>query len=177
VQLTWRIPIMVCLIVALSACVANAATPGELKVIDNAATPDEQKVIDNAATPDEQKVIDIVWQALEPNTSSHDQAAWEVVEVRTVKGREVQDYFEGEPVPGSCAPGTKPPDNAAIDIDGSYWYVQMRPRLATPQPQPTEQFSPTAPPRVPEPFLYQAHFLIDPRTGHVVARKLHCVIY
>ncbi len=164
-QLTWRIPIMVCLIAALSACVANTSTPGE------------QKVIDNATAPNEQEVIDIVWQALEPNTSSHDRAAWEVVEVRTVKGKEIQDSFEGEPVPGNCSPGTKPPDNAAIDINGSYWYVQMRPRFAIPQPQPTEQFSPTAPPRVPEPFLYQAHFLIDSRTGHVVARKLHCIIY
>ncbi len=125
----------------------------------------------------EQQVVDIVWQALEPNTSSHNQGAWEIVGVQAVIGREVQALFEGEPVPGGCAPGPTPPDNATIALDGSYWYVQMRPRSATPRPQPTEQFSPTAPPSVPEPFVYQAHFLVDASTGQVVARKLHCVIY
>jgi hypothetical protein len=128
-------------------------------------------------TLSEQQVADIAWQALEPNTSSHNQAAWEIVSVETVTGREVQDLFEGEPVPGRCAPGPTPPDNDPIAGGGSYWYVQMKPRLATPQPQPTEQFSPTAPPSVPEPFVYQAHFLLDVGTGQVVARKLYCVIY
>jgi len=125
----------------------------------------------------EQEVVDIVWHALEPNTSSHNQAAWEIVGVQGVTGREVQDLFEGEPVPGGCAPGPAPPDNATVALDGSYWYVQMRPRSATPRPQPTEQFSPTAPPSVPEPFVHQAHFLVDASTGQIVARKLHCVIY
>ena len=125
----------------------------------------------------EQQVIDIVWQALDPNTSSHNQAAWEIVGVQTVTGREIQDLFEGEPVPGDCARGPTPPDNARIALDGSYWYAQMRPHYATPRPQPTEQFSPTAPPNVPEPFLYQVHFLVDAGTGQIVARKLQCVIY
>lgn len=125
----------------------------------------------------EQQVIDIVWQALDPNTSSHNQAAWEIVGMQTVTGREVQDLFEVEPVPGRCAPGPTPHDNATIALDGSYWYVQMRPRFATPRPQPSEQFSPTAPPNVPEPFLYQVHFLVEAGTGQVVARKLQCVIY
>ena len=125
----------------------------------------------------EQEVVDIVWHALEPNTSSHNQAAWEIVGVQGVTGREVQDLFEGEPVPGGCAPGPEPPDNATVALDGSYWYVQMRPRSATLRPQPTEQFSPTAPPSVPEPFVHQAHFLVDASTGQIVARKLYCVIY
>ena len=124
-----------------------------------------------------QQVTDIVWQALDPNTSSHNQAAWEIVGVQTVTGREVQDLFEGEPVPGGCAPGPTPHDNATIALDGSYWYVQMKPRFATPRPQPAEQFSPTAPPNVPEPFVNQAHFLVDAITGQVVAHKLYCVIY
>ena len=125
----------------------------------------------------EQEVVDIVWHALEPNTTSHNQAAWEIVGVQDVTGREVQDLFEGEPVPGRCVPGPVPPDNATVALDGSYWYVQMRPRSATPRPQPTEQFSPTAPPSVPEPFFYQAHFLVDASTGQIVARKLYCVVY
>ena len=125
----------------------------------------------------EEQVIDIVWQALEPNTSSHDRSAWETVSVQTVAGRDVQDLFAGEPVPGHCVSGPTPPDNAVIAPDGSYWYVLMQPRSATSVPQPTEQYSPTAPPAVPEPFLYQAHFLVDPSTGQIVARKLYCVIY
>jgi len=129
------------------------------------------------AAPSEQQVIDIVWQTLEPNTSSHNQAAWEVVGVQAVTGREVPDLFKGESVPGRCAPGPTPPANAKITADGSYWYVQMRPRSATPRPQPTERYSPTAPPIVPEPFVYRAHFLVDASTGQVVARALYCVIY
>lgn len=152
-QLIWRNLFWIGLIAALSACAPKASPPNE------------------------QQVLEVVWQALEPNTSSHSQAAWELVDARTVTGQEVLDLFEGEPVPGSCAPGPYPPDNAAIALNGSYWYVQMRPRTATPQTLPTEQFSPTAPPLVPEPFLYQAHFLVDARTGEVVARKLYCVIY
>jgi hypothetical protein len=127
--------------------------------------------------PSEKQVIDIVWEALEPNTSSHDQEAWEVVRVQTIAGREVQELFAGEPVPGRCAPGPTPPHNKRIARGGSYWYVHMRPRAATPRPRPTEQFSPTMPPSVPEPFVYEAHFLVDADTGQVVARKLHCVIY
>ena len=151
---------LVCLTLVLTAC-STKVTP-----------------VGDKATPfSEQQVVDIVWQALEPNTTSHNQAAWEIVDVQVVTGLEVQDLFGGEPVPGRCAPGPKPPDNATIALDGSYWYAQMRPRSATPQPQPTEQYSPTAPPAVPEPFVYQAHFLVDVSTGQVVARKLHCVIY
>lgn len=125
----------------------------------------------------QQQVSGLIWQALEPNTSSHNQAAWEIVVMQTRTGREVQDLFAGEPVPGGCAPGPKPPANAAIVLDGSYWYVQMKPRSATPRPQPTQQFSPTAPPSVPEPFVYQADFLVEATTGQIVARKILCVIY
>ncbi|MFZ5820872.1 MAG: hypothetical protein ACOYYJ_13305 [Chloroflexota bacterium] len=125
----------------------------------------------------EQQIIDIAWQALEPNTSSHSRTAWEVIVVQTATGWEVKDQFEGEPVPGRCAPGPTPPDNANIAIDGTYWYVEMQRRPVTPQPQPTELFPPTAPPKVPEPFVYQAHFLIDAIIGQVTARRLFCVIY
>jgi hypothetical protein len=124
-----------------------------------------------------QQVGDIAWQALEPNTSSHNQAAWEVISLQTVTGRDVQDRFEGGPIPGGCAPGPEPPENAAIALDGSYWYVQMKPRLATSLPEPSEQFSPTAPPNIPEPFVYQADFLVDAGTGQVTARKIYCVIF
>jgi hypothetical protein len=126
----------------------------------------------------EKQVIDIAWQALDPNTSSHSRTAWETIVAKSVTGREVQDRFEGEPVPGKCTSGPTPPDNADIAPDGYYWYVEMIPRLATPRPQPTQLFSPTAPPNIPEPFIYLAYFLIDANTGQVTARKLLCgVIY
>ena len=124
-----------------------------------------------------QQVGDIAWQALEPNTTSHDQAAWQVVSVKSVTGREVRDQFAGKPVSSGCVPGPKPPENAILALDSTYWHVQMRPRAATPKPQPTEQFSPTAPPHVPEPFVVEARFLVDAKTGQVVARKLICVVY
>lgn len=126
---------------------------------------------------DDQQAIDLAWQALEPNTSSHNFSAWETIEVRSVVGREVQIQFEGEPVPGGCVPGPNPPDNGTITPDISYWYVQLRPRRATPLPQPTEQFSPTAPPHIPEPFVYEAQVLINSTTGQIIARKIYCVIY
>jgi len=126
---------------------------------------------------DDQQAIDVAWQALEPNTSSHNFSAWETVEVRSVASREAQDIFDGAPVPGGCVSGPTPPDNATISPDTTYWYVQLRPRRATPLPQPTEQFSPTAPPSIPEPFLYEAHMLINSTTGQITARKLYCVIY
>jgi hypothetical protein len=125
----------------------------------------------------EQQVIGIAWQALEPNTSSHNQNAWESVVAQSLIGRDIQDKFEGEPIPGHCAPGPTPPDNAKITPDAAYWYVQMQPRPATPGPLPTNLQSPTAPPNVPEPFVYKADFLIDAGTGQIVARKLYCVIY
>jgi hypothetical protein len=131
----------------------------------------------NAVPLLEQNAIAITWQALEPNTSSHDLSNWEVVEVRAVTGRDISDRFEGEPVPGRCAPGPTPPNNMAITPSGSYWYVQMRPRSATPLPPTPAYFSPTAPALVPEPFLYEVHFLINPDTSQIVARKLFCVIY
>ena len=131
----------------------------------------------NVAPLGEQQVIDIAWEALEPNTSSHDRAAWELIGADLVAGREVRDLFEGEPVPGRCAPGPAPPANARIARDGSYWHVRMEPRTATPRPRPTEYYSPTAPPSVPEPFVYEANILIEAGTGQVVARRLYCVIY
>lgn len=129
------------------------------------------------ALPDPQQALDTVWPALEPNTTSHNQAAWEVVEVQSLTGPKAQELFAGEPVPGGCAPGLPPPANAPIELDGSYWYIQLKPRYATPQPQPTERYSPTAPPIIPEPFVEQARFLVDAGTNQVVARKIHCVIY
>jgi hypothetical protein len=120
-----------------------------------------------------QQAQDAGWRALEPNTSSHDRANWQVVEVRQVRGQEVAYEFAGEPVSG-CWSGPTPVPNGEIQPGDDYWYVAMSPRAATPLPAPT--LSPTAPPFVPEPFMYKALFLLD-GDGQVVARKLYCVIY
>ena len=123
----------------------------------------------------EQKVIDIAWEALEPNTSSHDISNWEVVEAQKVKGQQVAEHFEGEPAPG-CWKGPTPPANDSISSSRSYWFVHMRARPATPLPEEGE-VSPTAPPLMPEHFLRQAFFLLDASDGRIVARSLHCIIY
>jgi hypothetical protein len=121
------------------------------------------------------QVIDIVWDALEPNTSSHNRLNWQVVQAELVTGGSVVEHFEGEPAPG-CWSGPKPPENQEIDPINEYWYVLMAPLPATPDPF-YGTSSPTAPPLIPEPFLKQAHFLIDPNTGDILARKLICVVY
>ncbi len=130
-----------------------------------------------AAPLSKQEAGEIAWRALEPNTSSHSLTAWEVAELRSVTGQEILDRFPGEPAAGGCVPGPIPSANTAIAPGGSYWYVVFKPGRATPLPQPTEQFSPTAPPLVPEPFVYEGRFLIDAVTGQIAARKLFCVIY
>ena len=121
----------------------------------------------------EQQALDAAWKALEPNTSSHNQANWQAVTIRLVDGHEVAGQFEGEPAPG-CV-GTTPPPNKQISA-GKHWHVVMQPTPATPRPFPDTP-SPTAPPLIPEPFTREARFLLDARDGTVVARKLLCVIY
>jgi len=123
----------------------------------------------------ETAATDRAWAALANNTSSQDRANWEVVEARVVQGAEIAELFEGDARLG-CWFGPEPPANRVVEPAGSYWYVQMRPAPATPLP-PWGTTSPTAPPRVPEPFLKDAQFLIDPAGGMIVARRLVCVVY
>ena len=123
----------------------------------------------------ETQARDRAWQALEPNTSSHDQANWQFIEVRQVVGHDIADEFEDEPAPG-CWQGPTIAPNAEVDPSGAYWYVHLEPRPATAVP-PQRTVSPTEPPHVPEPFMLRASFLLDPTDGQVLARKLYCVIY
>ncbi|NPV76441.1 MAG: hypothetical protein HPY59_08690 [Anaerolineae bacterium] len=115
----------------------------------------------------------IAWEALEPNTSSHDRSNWKVVEVQSVQGARVAEEFDSWVFYGYC-PGPEPPRNRAVEADQTYWLVRFETLRATPAVTP---LSPTAPPAIPEPFLYQAGFLIHPNTGQVLARYYHCVIY
>lgn len=123
----------------------------------------------------ESQVLDIVWEALEPNTSSHNRSNWQMQKVQFVPGESVTERFKGEPAPG-CWSGPEPAENKDISPTKIYWYVLMVPSPATPEPFYGTP-SPTAPPLIPEPFLREAHFLVDSKTGEVVARKLICVIY
>lgn len=121
------------------------------------------------------QVIDIVWQALEPNTSSHTRSNWQMEKAQLVPGENVAERFEGIPSLG-CWSGPEPVENKDVILTKDYWYILMVPKPATPEPFYGTP-SPTAPPLIPEPFLREAHFLVDPDTGDVVARKLICVIY
>jgi len=121
------------------------------------------------------QAIDIVWEALEPNTSSHNRSNWQLVQAQLVTGEEVAERFEGEPAPG-CWSGPEPVENRDIISTKDYWYILMVPTPATPEPFYGTP-SPTAPPLIPEPFLKEAYFLIDPETSDILARKLICVIY
>jgi len=121
-----------------------------------------------------QQALDAAWKALEPNTTSHDQANWQATTVELVDSQEVAGQFEGEAAPGCLGP--TPPPNRQISTSGRYWYVVLQPTSATPVPHPGTP-SPTAPPVIPEPFTRQAQFLLDATEGTVVARKLSCVIY
>jgi hypothetical protein len=121
---------------------------------------------------DRPQAVDLAWAALEPNTSSHNRANWEVLEVRQVPGASVAAEFEGWSFSGACR-GPAPPPNGAIDPSETYWYVKMQPQPATPS---GPSMSPTAPPLVPEPFMTWAVFLLDDYE-QVIARVLACVVY
>lgn len=123
----------------------------------------------------EQQIVDTVWLELELNTISHDRTAWEIITLKVVTGLEVQNLFEDAHI--YCGFGPEPKSNRTILHDASYWYVEMKPRAATPIPQPTEDYSPTAPPWIPEPFIDEVHFLADYLTGRIVARNFHCIKY
>lgn len=124
----------------------------------------------------EAQLLDGVWQALEPYTTSHDRANWEVIESRSVFGREVSERFQEDGPDLYCLGlGPTPPPNQRFSPDATYWYVLMQRRPATPLPG--LRLSPTAPPSIPEPHLYQGYFLVDPTTGEIVGRMFTCTVY
>lgn len=161
--------LLVTIILLLSACAT--ATP----VADpGISLPLRVGTANAASTLSQEQVRELAWQALDPNTSSHDPANWDVIDLRQVEGREIAKEFEGQPATG--CPGPTPLPNAPVDAIESYWLVQFQKRPVSP-PTDATPLSVTAPPNVPEPFMYQAFFLIDPGSGQVVARRLICVIY
>ena len=153
-----RLILALALVLVLAACGTATEAPGSPEPGPPAIERDQ--------------VIELAWEALEPNTRSHDRANWTVVEVQTVSGRSVAEEFKGWTYHGACG-GPEPPPSGEIDPSESYWYVEFRPAPATPS---GPSMSPTAPPLVPEPFMHQALFLIDDG-GQVIARMLACVVY
>jgi hypothetical protein len=117
------------------------------------------------------QILDITWKSLEPSTSSQNRGNWEIVEVSRVLGREVIDEFPGLQI--SNCPGPTPPENGAIRFSSEYWYVRVMPRhlLSAARKSP----SASAPNAIaPEPLFRDAQFLIDPVSGHVIARRYIC---
>jgi hypothetical protein len=125
----------------------------------------------------ETQAVDLAWQALKPNSSSGDFAAWEVAQAEIVTGNSVLQQFEFETDPLLGCNGPLLRENEPIGSDVEYWYVHMRPLYATPIPVPSEEYSATAPPNVPEPFIQDAYFLIDLTTKEVTHQSLWCVVY
>ncbi len=115
---------------------------------------------------------DLAWQALEPNSASHDRANWAVVEARQVLGASVAEEFEDWIFDGACG-GPAPQPNRSVDPTETYWYVVMEPQPATPSGPPPV---PKGPSKVPEPSIARALFLLD-EYGQVIARALTCIVY
>jgi len=127
--------------------------------------------IDQPQRLGQQKALEIAWQALNPNTVSHDAESWEINEARKVQGGEVVSEFA---MPGrdNC-PGPKSPDNQPIKVSSEYWFIKVQPHPQVFRPQ-KDTAAPNSAPIIPEPHIQTALFLIDMYSGEVVARKLTC---
>lgn len=117
--------------------------------------------------------VDAAWRALDPVTASHNRANFEVSDARLAKGDDVAQRFANERVNSYCW-GTRVPANAMIDYNATYWYIHLKHRAMTPIP--ITRVSPTQPPAIPDWNIPEAFFLIDARTGQVVARSILCVV-
>ncbi|NIS83366.1 MAG: hypothetical protein GTO14_24940 [Anaerolineales bacterium] len=116
---------------------------------------------------------EIAWAVLEPISTSEDRANWLVLRAEEVKGREVEDELADLPSFG-CFHEVVP--NPPIERSKTYWYVVFKPEPATPKPVGRTP-SPTEPPAIPEPFIGEARFLVDPESGEVVAQAIYCIVY
>ena len=115
----------------------------------------------------------IAWQSLQPLSHSGDQANWHILRSEQVLGGEVEDEFMDVSDFG-CPQGEEP--NEPIHGGRTYWYVMLQPLSATPRALGRTP-SATEPPAIPEPYIIEAHFLIDPTNGEVIARAIQCVLY
>ncbi|MBI5653007.1 MAG: hypothetical protein HZC40_21550 [Chloroflexi bacterium] len=126
---------------------------------------------DSSVTQD--AAVDAAWRALDPVTTAHNRANFEVGDARLIKAEEVIQRFANERMNSYCW-GTRVPANATIDLGATYWYVHLKHRAMTPIP--ITRVSPTQPPAIPDWNIPEAFFLIDARTGNVVARAIACMM-
>jgi hypothetical protein len=117
--------------------------------------------------------VNAAWNALDLVTTSHNRENFQVVIAREVAGKEVAKEFANERTNSYCW-GTRVPANSAIGSDTRYWYVHFKRRVMTPLL--VTRVSPTQPPAIPDWNIPEAFFLIDARTGAVVARNILCVV-
>lgn len=122
----------------------------------------------------QQQALTLVWEDLEPHTNTKNREKWEIREVSKVYGRDVVPIFVDARF-NQC-PGPLPPENQAIKPSTQYWFIHTMPHPATPLPLEGTN-SPTAPPLIPEPFLREAYYLVDPISYEIIARKFVCVVY
>lgn len=117
--------------------------------------------------------VTAAWNALDPVTTAHNRANFELIEARLVQGKEIAKDFANERTNSYCW-GTRVPANSAIDSNSQYWYVHLKRRVMTPIP--VTRVSPTQPPAIPDWNIPEAFFLIDARTGAVIARDIRCIV-
>lgn len=126
-----------------------------------------------ASSVTQDAAVTAAWNALDPVTTAHNRANFELSEARLVQGKEVAQNFANERTNAYCW-GTRVPANSAIDFNSQYWYVHLKRRVMTPIP--VTRVSPTQPPAIPDWNIPEAFFLIDARTGQVIARRILCVV-
>lgn len=154
--------ILASLVVSCSTLNSTAVTP--------AASPTTERA---SGTMDRAQAEAIAWEALEPISHSNDRGHWLVIRAEQVRGREVEDEIPALAQFG-CFHQAQP--NPPIERSKIYWYVVFKPAPATPRPLERTP-SPTEPPAIPEPFIQEARYLVDPEHAQVVAQAVYCIVY
>lgn len=159
----------VCLMVALLGLVSGCSAGKQITDTPTASS----TAVPSQETFDRTQAEAIAWEVLEPISRSKDRANWLVLQSEQVQGRDVEDEIPDQAQFG-CFHEVEP--NPPIVGSKIYWYVVFKPAPATPMPLGRTP-SPTEPPAIPEPFIQEARFLVDPESAQVVAQAVYCVIY
>jgi len=134
-------------------------------------TPNLAGCIENEKSINQQEALEFVWQALDPNTMSHNREDWEIHAADRVYGKDVVSEFAA--IHRVNCPGPSIPENKPIKITAEYWYIKVVPHPEALRRQQGTS-SPELVPVVPEPNIEEAVFLIDLFNGDVIARKILC---
>ena len=126
--------------------------------------------------PNEQQVGNIAWQALDPFTLSHNRNDWEIIEIKKVVGSDIIELFNYKGYYGCQTAAYLVPENG-VDPNKVYWFVHMEPQKVTPLPSKLKEPIGTGNPQWgPDQGLFNALFLIDPKNGQVLVRRLDCLV-